>query len=641
MAPARHQEDVGRNGEHFASSVAAYESDTDYSCISLDSDDFDFPVVEAPSSIEAQNGADVNASIDAQRALPPADEQVQLLQAAGNGVQPHANQGDSSARGEEGVDNAEPELCQEQRELIDLIVSGRNVFFTGSAGCGKSTVIKAAVMKLRELDKRVHVVAPTGRAALEVEGLTTWNYMGWTADHHKKSINELRDLVSHQDRRYLKKRHNNTRVLIIDEISMIENHHLERMNICMKEARRSVRFGAGPETWIGPFGEAQVIVTGDFCQLPPVKPFQHCIVCGKEMKADDYGTEYNCPENHGPFQECDKWAFRSRAWEECKFIHVELKQIHRQKDEKFLRMLQKCRLGIPLSMDETNTLMDHNRHVTNATRLFPTKKEVSGVNGREFGKLGTRIYTYRALDGFDPKGHGGLEYVASRSSNWMTAALEDHRLEQKVELRKDMHVVLQVNLDLRAGLCNGSQGIVVGFEAYDDAKRPRAWSGQTESSGPHAESPTIYGQHAILKEQQVRSFMSRQKDKKWPRVLFHHNDQRRTSCVRTIYAECIVNERGDKEPYALLYRTQIPLVAGWAMTIHKSQGMTLDRVIVDLTKAFEEAQVYVALSRATGLAGLKINGSSGGLSVGHGGNADVIRFLREKSIASELPPLQP
>ncbi|KID62733.1 ATP-dependent DNA helicase PIF1, partial [Metarhizium hybridum] len=613
MAPARHQEDVGRNGEHFASSIAAYESDTDYSCISIDSDDFDFPVVDAPSSIEAQNGAGVTASIDAQR--------------------PHANQGDSSAWGEEGVDNAEPELCQEQRELIDLIASGRNVFFTGSAGCGKSTVLKAAVRKLqemgKELRKEVHVVAPTGRAALEVDGMTAFNYMGWNVDTLKDPIEKLKTWAQGYTRKNTRHRLQRTEVLIIDEISMMENHHLERMDICMKKIKQ----GGHPAP--APFGGVQVIVTGDFCQLPPVKPFQHCIECGKKMKDDDYGTERNCPENHGPFQECDKWAFRSRVWEECNFIYVELKQIHRQNDEKFLKMLQKCRLGIPLSMDETNTLMDPRRHVTDATRLFPTTKEVSRVNKIEFEKLKTKKFTYQALDGFNRNYHKELDDLWKHFEDGTLEALEDHCLERQVQLRTGMLVVLQVNLDLRAKLCNGSQGTIVGFEAYDDAKRPRAWSGHTESSGPHAEGPTIYGENAALREQQVKSFISRQKDKVWPRVRFQNGLE------RTIYAECMVTSAGNYKPYALLYRTQIPLMAGWAMTIHRSQGMTLDRVIVDLTRAFEEAQVYVALSRVRSLAGLKINGSSSGLSVGHGGNADVIRFLREKSIASDLPPLEP
>ncbi|EFZ03251.1 PIF1-like helicase [Metarhizium robertsii] len=633
MAPARHQEDVGRNGEHFASSIAAYESDTDYSCISIDSDDFDFPVVEAPSSIEAQNGAGVTASIDAQRVLPPADEQVQLLQTAGNGVQPHANQGDSSARGEEGVDNAEPELCQEQRELIDLIASGRNVFFTGSAGCGKSTVLKAAVRKLqemgKELGKEVHVVAPTGRAALEVDGMTAFNYMGWNVDTLKDPIEKLRTWARGRTRKNTRHRLQRTEVLIIDEISMMENHHLQRMNICMKQIKQ----GGHPAP--APFGGVQVIVTGDFCQLPPVKPFQHCIECGKEMKQDDFETEYNCPKNHGPFKECDKWAFRSRVWEECNFIYVELKQIHRQNDEKFLKMLQKCRLGIPLSMDETITLMDPRRHVTDATRLFPTTKEVSRVNKMELEKLKTKEFTYQALDGFNLNYHKELDDLWKHFKDGTLEALEDHRLERQAQLRIGMRVVLQVNLDHRAKLCNGSQGTIFDFEKYDHAKLPRAWSGRTGFSGLHAEGPTIYGENAALREQQVKSFISRQKDKVWPRVRFHNGLE------RTIYAECMVTSFGHYKPYALLYRTQIPLVAGWAMTIHRSQGMTLDRVIVDLSKAFEEAQVYVALSRVRSLAGLKINGSSGGLSVGHGGNADVIRFLREKSIASDLPPLEP
>jgi len=109
----------------------------------------------------------------------------------------------------------------------------------------------------------------------------------------------------------------------------------------------------------------------------------------------------------------------------------------------------------------------------------------------------------------------------------------------------------------------------------------------------------------------------------WPRVLFHNGVK------RTIYATCLVNSVGDGEPYSLLHRTQIPLVPGWAMSVHKSQGMTLDRVIVNLSHAFEEGQVYVALSRATSLNGLKIEGGSGGLQT-MGGNDDVQAFLRAK-----------
>ena len=76
--------------------------------------------------------------------------------------------------------------------------------------------------------------------------------------------------------------------------------------------------------------------------------------------------------------------------------------------------------------------------------------------------------------------------------------------------------------------------------------------------------------------------------------------------TRTVFAECRVNELGDEQPYSLLMRTQIPLVAAWTMTIHKSQGMTLNKVIVDLARSFESGQEYVALSRARALSGLKV-----------------------------------
>jgi hypothetical protein len=87
--------------------------------------------------------------------------------------------------------NDEPVLCKEQQDLVNLIVGNRNVFYTGSAGCGKSTVLKAVVRRLRDMDLKVDIVAPTGRAALQVDGRSTWTYMGWTPDYHKFSRVDL------------------------------------------------------------------------------------------------------------------------------------------------------------------------------------------------------------------------------------------------------------------------------------------------------------------------------------------------------------------------------------------------------------------------------------------------------------------
>ena len=115
--------------------------------------------------------------------------------------------------------------------------------------------------------------------------------------------------------------------------------------------------------------------------------------------------------------------------------------------------------------------------------------------------------------------------------------------------------------------------------------------------------------------------------KKWPIVRFAKGE------TSTIHAICRVSEMGDKEPYSLLSRTQIPLLAAWALTVHRSQGMTLDRVIVDLGRAFAEGQVYVALSRARGLYGLTVRSLSCRRIAA---NAQVKEFLRSVFHIKEL-----
>lgn len=510
----------------------------------------------------------------------------------------------------------EPVLCEEQAALVELIASGRNVFYTGSAGCGKSTVLKAFVKRLQLDNKRVRILAPTGRAALQVNGSTTWTFAGWRPDHHKRPLEQLK---KDAHGRFVWKRFKETDVIVIDEISMVENLHFERLNEILKSARGSSQA----------FGGIQIVVTGDFCQLPPVRPFQHCIDCGRELirKVQDDGVVYSCVR-HGEYRDEDKWAFKSKAWEDCGFEHVHLRKIHRQSDEVFIKILQKCRMGERLSREDSDLLMDHKCMVHHATKLYATRNEVNEVNTREFNRLNGQKHVFWCLDEFkwQQERHphfarkGARDPRGSRPPGPLLE-LSDHRFADCVELKRGMLVVLLVNLDLEAGLCNGSQGIICGFEPYSPDTLPRARKDKHDI--PINE---IRGDLAHLKATQIKQFITDPTvtNKVWPVVRFHNGLR------KIIYAESSIAEIGDEQPYSLLVRTQIPLAPAWAMTIHKSQSLTLDRVIVNLSRAFEEGQVYVALSRATGLQGLKIEGDREGLLAGLGGNREVQKFLRDK-----------
>lgn len=537
----------------------------------------------------------------------------------------------------------EPALCPEQAALVDLIVKGNNVFYTGSAGCGKSTVLRAFVKQLRDMGKTVRIAAPTGRAALNVGGSTTWTFAGLTPDSHKLPLERLKGKAMFGN--IAKKRLKETDVLVIDEISMVENLHFERLNEVMKAARHD------PHTRPQPFGGCQIVVTGDFCQLPPVKPFQHCIKCGKELiqkTAAGGKLVYQC-RDHGLYADEDKWAFRSQAWEDCDFTHVHLKTVHRQNDQTFIRMLQKCRLGEALEESEINQLLNHKCRVAQATKLFCTKREAETVNQAAFDKLVGVTHPYWAQDRIKlQQTHQHLSSKGRRGqwrNTWKAppptgklplACFDEHRFGECVSLKKGMLVVLLANIDLDAGLCNGSQGTVCGFEDYDPEMTPVkemresllgfGEKGKKEYVPVKPGQRALRGEHAALMEHEIKEFIKSESApiKKWPVVRFHNGIK------RTVYAECSVTQLGDEEPYSLISRTQIPLAPAWAMTVHKSQSLTLDRVIVNLDRAFEEGQVYVALSRATGLEGLKIEGDGSFLRNKLMVNAEVAAFLKEK-----------
>ncbi|OAL56882.1 hypothetical protein IQ07DRAFT_21798 [Pyrenochaeta sp. DS3sAY3a] len=203
------------------------------------------------------------------------------------------------------INDSEPVLSAEQQKVVDLILMGNNVFYTGSAGCGKSTILKAFVKRFEAQvpRKNVRIIAPTNLAALNVQGQTSWNYAGWTPDSFKKPLAALKKAASGQQ---VYERFDKTDVLVIDEISMVENHHFERLSEIMK-ASLGLKNGGGP------FGGVQIIVTGDFCQLSPVKPFRYCIGCGWELIPDNPRgpRTYQCENrrcHEDVFEDIDKTA---------------------------------------------------------------------------------------------------------------------------------------------------------------------------------------------------------------------------------------------------------------------------------------------------------------------------------------------
>lgn len=492
----------------------------------------------------------------------------------------------------------EQTLCAEQLALVDLIMNNHNVFYTGSAGCGKSTVLKHFIPLLRQKGKKVDVLAPTGKAALEVNGRTIHNYAGWAIS----SLGQPLDILRSEARgKKVYKRLSRTDVLVIDEISMVANHVFERLNHIMQSARDSKK----------PFGGVQIIVTGDFCQLPPVKGFEYCLRCGTTLGCA-WDGKHECAKCKAIFNITDKWAFRSSAWKECHFRHVNLKVIHRQKDADFKALLNRRRLGEPYTFDEKWFLLEHPSERENAVKLFPRHADVTAVNDSELAQLPGQALTYSCYDHFKwNREHEALEDYQKRypePMNHLLEALEHHSFKPELVLKEGMLVILLANLDLDSSLANGSQGTIVGFEKNDPKlfpEVPRKWD------------------HSSYKNQQVESFVQQTTVKVWPIVQFLSGSK------RTIYPRCMVNELGDDKPYSLLSRTQIPLMAAWAMTIHKSQGMTLSRVIVNLRHSFEPGQDYVALSRAKTVEGLTVEGLPKKTMAP---DEQVIEFLKENNL---------
>jgi ATP-dependent DNA helicase PIF1 len=380
---------------------------------------------------------------------------------------------------------------------------------------------------------------------------------------------------------------NRLKVLIVEEISMVESQFLERLNLFMQHIVGNKR----------PFGGKQVIFLGDFHQLPPVKPFENCLHCGEPLantRIEPVCKYAECINNGVSFKLGDKWAFKAPVWAQLKLKHVKLEQIHRQKDAGFQDMLNKIRNGVLLSAVEWSALKTRKKPPNGAfpVRLMSLRNRVNQFNESQLASIKSEAKSWNAKDSstklsfseFD-KTYLGSQEVARKLEEYKRG-LEHSRFPTKLTLKVGAKVVLLSNLNPEGGLVNGSQGEVVRFVNTNGWKKEE-----------------VKGRRAERLAARIDEFQKSQDF--WCPVVRFANGR-----TRTIFPVPEESLRGPHNDRYQACRVQIPLALAWALTIHKSQGMTLNYVEVSSQDIFEPGQMYVGFSRATTIEGLTVTGDS-------------------------------
>lgn len=396
-----------------------------------------------------------------------------------------------------------------QAEALTILKTGANVFLTGEPGAGKTHTINTYVAWLRERGVEPAITASTGIAATHIGGYTihSWSGIGvkkYLSAYDLDRITQTERIVKHV---------RGAQVLIIDEVSMLSAETLSMVDAVVREIRGSTQA----------FGGMQVILVGDFFQLPPVsKREEHA-----EQETLMSGT-------------ASTFAFASSAWEALNPIVCYLEEQHRQEDKQFLEVLSAIRRG-EVSEDHRELLKKQYRAKKHegSAQLFSHNEDVNRINDEELAKIkeSTHVFTMRA-----------------QGSDGMVAALKRGCLSPEILHVKVGARVMFTKNDVGArAYVNGTLGTVTGFV----------------------------------------------KENGYPIVKTHAG---KTLVVEP--AEWRIDENGR----TLARINQLPLRLAWAMTVHKSQGVSLDAAHIDLSTAFEYGQGYVALSRVRTLAGLTLAG---------------------------------
>lgn len=506
-------------------------------------------------------------------------------------------------------------LSKEQEDILRLAEAGHNIFYTGSAGSGKSVLLREMIKILKKKygDDQVAVTASTGLAACNIGGVTVHSFAGVGLGNGEvtKLYRKVRRSRKHA------KRWESVSALVVDEISMLDGELLDKMDFIAQKIRKNRK----------PFGDIQLIFCGDFFQLPPVS------------------KDPNNPT---------RFAFESSLWKDGIDVTILLTKVFRQQgDTKFIEMLNKMRFG-QIDAETEKEFKKLSRPLPQdeiiPAELYSTRSEVERANYSRLSKLPGKAHVFHAIDG---------------------GALEDRELKEKLlqnflapkdlQLKIGAQVMMIKNID--ATLVNGSLGKVVDFidpETYmfyetivrnpdlhpeslrklkdnpellretwaefcddednDTPVRQKTVKDAFCRNDPE-ESVAQLGESIFdfLKDQssddiETRNNLDRKREllrqvhesskakRKLPLIRFKTSDL----STRTILVEPESWAIEDDNEKSLVSRVQLPLMLAWSLSIHKSQGQTLPKVKVDLRRVFEKGQAYVALSRAVSREGLQV-----------------------------------
>ncbi len=426
------------------------------------------------------------------------------------------------------------DLNEEQKNALEAMMSGRNVFLTGAAGTGKSTVLRSFIANC---NRNCAVLAPTGLAAVNVNGSTINSFfllpMGLI---HEGNIGPLTSRRRIEALRAVK-------TIVIDEISMVRSDIFAAMDLRLRAV-------AAPSNGDKPFGGKQMIVIGDFFQLAPVVKSD---IEGMFLKAN-FGGEY---------------AFQTDLWKHARFASFSLGTIYRQKDDGLFISALNCirdgniatpavdcgegdiRSGAEI-INDGSCIAEGREFRENAVNLCTTNREATAINAAAMAKLPGPKTTFRAaITGEFP------------ASSFPT--------DELLELVPGARVMLLCNKRLSDGVfqyVNGDIGVIsaINAEGVPSVRIALDKGGEVTVEG-----------HC------------------WDNCRYVAEKDPETG-VTSLRKESIGQF------------VQLPLRLAWAITIHKSQGMSFDAVNLRLGNGcFSHGQLYTALSRCRTLDGLRID----------------------------------